>query len=113
MIRDRCSPSQLSALAELDHLLNSPSLVLTTLLPVGSVLLLDNTRWFHGRSAILDKQRWLKRIRFNASPGHMLNIPPLQRLVSRTESLKQEEEKVGNETLSSEMDMTLYDDFPI
>ena len=118
VVREKCTPPQLAALAELDRLLASPSLVLTTLLPTGSLLLLDNTRWFHGRSAILDKQRWLKRVRFNASSeglertGQQLHqkqkpelelyeqrkedeeTPPLlHRLVTRTRSLEQQQEE--------------------
>jgi alpha-ketoglutarate-dependent taurine dioxygenase len=94
VVREACSPSQLAALAELDLLLSNPSLQLTTLLPPGSLLLLDNTRWFHGRSAIMDEQRWLKRVRFNAGAERQreqqqqqAGMPLLQRLVSRTDSL--------------------------
>lgn len=53
------------ALEELDKLLHDDSLILTTQLKKGQVLLLDNYKWFHGRTAILDKDRWLKRIRFH------------------------------------------------
>lgn len=90
-MREKCCPAQLTALAELDRLLSTSSLVLSTRLASGSLLLLDNTRWFHGRSAVRDRGRWLKRIRFNECPEHLeAGAPALQRLVSRTESLQQE-----------------------
>ena len=83
--RDLCSADQLEALSELDSLLRNPSLVLTTMLPTGSLLIIDNMRWFHGRSAIVDKHRWLKRIRFHPSVDK--RRPVLKRLVSRTDAL--------------------------
>ena len=110
-MRQHCSSEQLSALAELDRLLNSHSLVLTTLLPTGSLLLLDNTRWFHGRSAIFDKKRWLKRIRFNNSPERIADLPPLQRLVSRTDSLIEQEQKQCNELIFSNLSKQQGGDF--
>lgn len=82
--RDLCDEEQRNALDELDGLLSNPSLILTTMLPTGAMLLLDNMRWFHGRSSIMDSRRWLKRVRFQPSPSR---IPPaLNRLVSRSDS---------------------------
>jgi uncharacterized protein with von Willebrand factor type A (vWA) domain len=88
------------AIAELDTLLASPALTLTTLLPTGSLLLLDNSRWFHARTAVLDSHRHLKRIRFNAcdEKRHTLTLAPrLLRLVSRTDSLQQQQEEQEEE----------------
>ena len=31
-----------------------------------SMIVFDNARWFHGRTAIYDTNRWLKRVRFHA-----------------------------------------------
>jgi hypothetical protein len=87
IIRETCSPQELAALKELDELLSNPHLVVSTDLPHDSVLVLDNSRWMHGRTVIFDHERWLKRIRF-----HPLGPPPAcQRLVSRSKSLQLEE----------------------
>ncbi|MHB2021346.1 MAG: TauD/TfdA family dioxygenase [Candidatus Xenobia bacterium] len=59
------SPHHREALDDLDRALADHSLVDTVLLPAGTLLLLDNTRWLHGRSVILDAQRHLQRIRFH------------------------------------------------
>lgn len=83
--KDLCTNDQILALDELDSLLRNPSLVLTTMIPTGCLLLLDNMRWFHGRSAIKDQNRWLKRIRFQPSADRA--PPALKRLVSRSDSL--------------------------
>ena len=53
------------ALNELDAVLADNSLVDSLLLPAGTLLLLDNSRWLHGRSVILDPQRHLQRVRFH------------------------------------------------
>jgi hypothetical protein len=91
IIRDTCSASELAALRELDELLSNPHLVLSTDLPRDSVLVLDNSRWMHGRTVIYDRDRWLKRVRF-----HPLGPPPAcQRLVSRSMSLQLEEALEG------------------
>ena len=65
VMRTECTPEQIAALDELDACLCNPHLILTTKLPRGSMLLLDNSRWFHGRTRIFDENRWLKRIRFH------------------------------------------------
>jgi hypothetical protein len=88
IIKDRCTEGELAALAELDGLLRNPHLVLSTDLPQDSILVLDNSRWLHGRSAIFDQSRWLKRVRY-----HPLAPPPVLRpLITRTISLQQIEE---------------------
>lgn len=88
IIRDNCTPAEHKALNELDELLKNPNLILTTHLPFDSILVLDNSRWMHGRTIILDQDRWLKRIRF-----HPVGLPPpCKRLISRSRSLQFEEE---------------------
>jgi hypothetical protein len=88
IIRETCTPPELAALEELDELLSNPHLLLSTDLPRDSVLVLDNSRWMHGRTVIHDRQRWLKRIRY-----HPLGPPPAcHRIVSRSKSLQLEEE---------------------
>ena len=57
IIRENCSQDQLDAIQELDSMLDNPHLILTTQLPRQHMLLLDNSRWFHGRTAIKDKNR--------------------------------------------------------
>lgn len=99
IVREDCSEDQLNALNELDSLLQNPCLILTTMLPTGSILLLDNMRWFHGRSAIRDRGRWLKRIRF--CPSEDRQPPMLRRLVTRTDSLRLEHEITGGGTSSA------------
>ncbi len=64
-MREECTAAQLAALDELDGLLNNPHIILTSRLRSGSMLILDNYRFFHGRTAIYDSNRWLKRIRFH------------------------------------------------
>ena len=66
IIRDDCADEEIDALNELDSLLDNPHIILTTKLPTGSMLILDNSRWFHGRTCVMDPQRWLKRIRFDS-----------------------------------------------
>jgi len=59
------SQEQEQILLTLEKLLESPSNQITGTLPDGFMLIMDNARWFHGRQKILDKERHLKRIRFN------------------------------------------------
>jgi alpha-ketoglutarate-dependent taurine dioxygenase len=87
IVRDTCTPAQLQALGELDALLENPHMILTTKLPSGAMLILDNSRWLHGRTAIYDPARWLKRIRF-----HPLDFSPdatsaFARTATRADSL--------------------------
>jgi hypothetical protein len=37
-------------------------------LPQGSVILMDNTRWLHGRNSVRDPARHLRRVRWDAQP---------------------------------------------
>ncbi|GFF28521.1 hypothetical protein IFM61606_10175 [Aspergillus udagawae] len=62
-----------SSLTELKHALlqeNSLSTLHLTPkdLPKGSVILMDNTRWLHGRSPVRDPARHLRRVRWDARP---------------------------------------------
>ena len=59
------SREQEQILNTIAELLESPSNQITGTLPDGFLLIMDNARWFHGREKILDKDRHLKRIRFN------------------------------------------------
>jgi alpha-ketoglutarate-dependent taurine dioxygenase len=56
-------PAQRAALAELDEIL-AQCPVEKRAMPAGTFLLLDNWRYFHGRQAIADDRRFLKRVRF-------------------------------------------------
>ena len=67
IVRESCTSAQLETLRELDSLLGNPHVVLWMHLPQDSMLILDNARWMHGRSAVSDPERWLKRVRFH--PG--------------------------------------------
>jgi alpha-ketoglutarate-dependent taurine dioxygenase len=60
----RCSQQQRSALGELDNIIarHSPQKLV---LSQNSVLVVDNYRYLHGRTKVLDPQRHLQRIRFN------------------------------------------------
>lgn len=58
---------QQRALSELDQALRSCPIE-KRLLPTGSFLLLDNWRYFHGREAVRDPRRYLKRVRFFGEP---------------------------------------------
>jgi len=60
IVREHCTHEQLDALAELDACLANPHLILTTRLPEKALFLLDNSRFFHGRTRIFDANRWLK-----------------------------------------------------
>jgi len=59
------SQKQTQALNVLEELLESPNNQYVGTLPDGFMLIMDNARWFHGRDKIMDKERLLKRIRFN------------------------------------------------
>ena len=58
-------PNAPHAVRHLEELLRTPSLSTTMRLIPGSVLFLDNGRFFHSRSQVLDASRWLKRVRFS------------------------------------------------
>lgn len=62
IVRDHCTSAQIEALDELDACLSNPHLILTTKLPTGALLLLDNSRWFHGRTRIYDPDRLVESL---------------------------------------------------
>ena len=66
IVRELLTAEQVAALAELDAVLCNPHYAMTTRLPQDSLVILDNTKWFHGRSKIKDSARWLKRVRFHS-----------------------------------------------
>jgi len=72
--RDECvdisehTNQQQTALQELEALLRDPSLRKSFFMKKGTIWILDNGKFFHGRTEILDKRRHLKRIRFNLNP---------------------------------------------
>ena len=104
IVRTSCNAEQLYALDELDQLLEDPRLVLTTALKKGTIFLLDNSRWFHGRTAVYDEHRWLKRIRFHPRE-YLLSEPAFQRQLSRSVSLgiDRQESSQQQMTLSAEL----------
>lgn len=63
-----------AALKELKDVLQSPGaqkevLHLTSdLMPSGTIILMDNCRWLHGRNEVKDPNRHLRRIRWNPIP---------------------------------------------
>lgn len=65
-----------SALRKLDRLLDinnaSERVIKSTLLEKNQLLLIDNGRWLHGRTQILDLERHLIRIRFQDKKQEML-----------------------------------------
>ncbi len=63
------TPAMDNALNELDALLSDDRLHLTARMPTGALLVLDNTRWLHGRTTVLDPERHLKRVRFHPLEG--------------------------------------------
>lgn len=87
IVRDHCTPAQVEALDELDACLANPHLILTTKLPKGALLLLDNSRWFHGRTRIYDQHRWLKRIRFHPQSFHSQSDSAFSSVLQRSKSM--------------------------
>ena len=67
IVDENCSAMQLAALDELEQLLANPELTSSMFLPTGSLLLVDNGRFLHARSQVLDKERHLLRMRFQAN----------------------------------------------
>lgn len=65
----RLSEEQEGALEALGRVLEDPALVLPLPMGRGMLLLLDNGRHLHCRTAIHDPERHLKRIRFHLHPG--------------------------------------------
>jgi alpha-ketoglutarate-dependent taurine dioxygenase len=64
VVREECSPDQSRAIDELQGWLDSRELTQRISLPGGTVILLDNRRFFHGRTEVRDRDRHLHRIRF-------------------------------------------------
>ncbi|KAJ5658106.1 Clavaminate synthase-like protein [Penicillium longicatenatum] len=44
----------------------------SSLLPRGSIIAMDNHRWLHGRDEVLDPNRYLRRVRWDARPFNNL-----------------------------------------
>ena len=63
--RTACNQEQLDALDELELKMALPDNMAKLMLNSGEILLLDNRRYLHARTKILDKSRHLKRVRFN------------------------------------------------
>ncbi|MGK0271065.1 MAG: alpha-ketoglutarate-dependent taurine dioxygenase [Cocleimonas sp.] len=63
--RAYCSKEELTALAELELQLALPHNMLKLNLKDQQIMLLDNRRYLHARTKIKDRERHLKRIRFN------------------------------------------------
>jgi hypothetical protein len=64
-LRNEIDGERLCALQEFEKLLAAPSIWRKLSLMDGQLLLLDNKRYLHARTPILDKARHLKRVRFN------------------------------------------------
>ncbi|AMO56591.1 hypothetical protein GZ77_03725 [Endozoicomonas montiporae] len=63
--RSSCTAEELEALKELELQLSLPQNMIKVSLEDGQIMLLDNQRYLHARTRIKDKNRHLKRIRFN------------------------------------------------
>jgi hypothetical protein len=66
LILDDCSPEELQAIHELELLLANKSLMKSIFLKTGTIIIFDNGRFLHGRTKVRDKNRHLKRLRFQA-----------------------------------------------
>ena len=64
IVNSECTSEQLKALDVLEEIIQRKELSRNLLLKNGSVLFLDNTRYLHARTAILDDSRHLQRIRY-------------------------------------------------
>ena len=60
----KCSPVQLQALNELENIIAQQPVEHLSL-PQNSAIFVDNYRYLHGRTKVVDSQRHLQRIRFN------------------------------------------------
>lgn len=74
MIREQCSGAQNEAIDELNGWLNNHTLMRSIYLPTSSIILLDNGRYFHARSAVNDPERHLLRLRFYGT-GDSVPVP--------------------------------------
>ncbi|KAJ5728602.1 uncharacterized protein N7483_003110 [Penicillium malachiteum] len=67
-----------AAFEELQRVLNSADLqsqvmqLTSAMLPRGSIVAIDNRRWLHGRNQVLDPNRHLRRVRWDAEPFNAL-----------------------------------------
>jgi alpha-ketoglutarate-dependent taurine dioxygenase len=59
-----CTRVQEEVLDKMEEALTAPGIVFRCRLERGTVLLLDNHRYLHGRTTILDPERHLRRVRF-------------------------------------------------
>lgn len=66
LILDDCTPQELQAIGELELLLANKSLIKSIFLKTGTIIIFDNGRFLHGRTKVRDKNRHLKRLRFQA-----------------------------------------------
>lgn len=66
---------QEAALEALGRVLRDPDLIVPLSMPRGMLLVLDNGRHLHSRTAIHDPDRHLKRIRFHFHPRAVLPFP--------------------------------------
>jgi hypothetical protein len=64
IVKEDLTALQLEALKEFETVLRDPSIVQKFFLKTGSLILVDNGKYFHGRDEIKDPKRHLKRIRF-------------------------------------------------
>jgi|SRR3989344_3360268 len=64
IMEEFCSSEQFVSLNRFDELINRPEFATSFLIPSGSVLFVDNTRYLHGRTEIKDPERHLQRIRY-------------------------------------------------
>ncbi|KAJ5986868.1 hypothetical protein N7451_011233 [Penicillium sp. IBT 35674x] len=66
------------ALNELQRALTSDDIqsrvvrLTSSMLPRGSIIAMDNRRWLHGRDEVLDPNRYLRRVRWDARPFNNL-----------------------------------------
>lgn len=63
--RAHCKEKELNALKEFEQMISNPNNMIRIFLQKDHILLLDNKRFLHARTAVKDKRRHLKRVRFN------------------------------------------------
>ncbi|KAJ5753304.1 hypothetical protein N7520_010221, partial [Penicillium odoratum] len=99
------------ALVELKNVLRSPGAISHTvslsseLLPSGSIVLIDNRRWLHGRSTVWDPMRHLRRVRWDAKPFAGYNSCDVSEFlvypVQAEESTRKQEREVNIKSLEA------------
>lgn len=74
MNRDSMDSKLKSALDSFDSLIHisDSKIIKYHVMAKNDIILMDNTRWLHGRTEILDQHRHLVRIRFQAKYGELL-----------------------------------------